>query len=416
VFAHRAIRSTSLLLIATLFFQLCAPAVLFAQEKERFDRRLLTSLANRIEVIAGKMCERVSAAEENTVELTNFHYDHQQRIFANFKGSIVLRLEEGSRWREKVETAAGTHMATNGSLAFDFCIKKVEKMEENRYRIDFQADFILVLSQIVRQVFYKAASIIGAVTIGAALSKMVTFFENLDAAAFGEAIHKATMKLWMLSSAEAASRGYEILNKTGHLSVKQILTEGFTSRSIVYHFGVFVLQAGVAAGATVAKMSFGAAIGCSLATQVGVFVGAALAMTAVTILGNIVVTKLTKDLPLWLSFRKLRSLQNSLLKVNPRGTEATAIRNEMVDEEDKLAEWIDDEITLDDFTFLDKIVGRLRVVKEKEGNFAPYEGLIGKLKAKLAIPMVHDKNWNAARKYYQLLEVLGRLPNTAVAQ
>ena len=89
-------------------------------------------------------------------------------------------------------------------------------------------------------------------------------------------------------------------------------------------------------------------------------------------------------------------------------------RRRLSEVENRLTDWMDKEIATDRYDFFHKLVKKLKKAREKDG-LAPYEGLVKKLTDKLKVAAVHDENWNAARMYYQLLEALGRLPQTAEA-
>jgi len=409
----RARRWTSLFVVLAFVLQLAAPGICAAAEHERWDKALLTKLANRVHVILQKVCDKVSEAPGNDVRLKTFLCDERHRVFADLAGTVTITfplLTDGIR--KKFEAAVGSCLSTNGSLAVDFAVKSFEKVADKTYRIEFAADLVITLQEVVRETLVRAADIVGAVTVGALLSKFVNFLEAVDAEALGEAIKSATMTLWALGAGKIGVDAYDSLDRTGHVEIKELLLKTFTLRSLVYHFGVFILKAGVAAGATLTKLSFGAALGASIAGNIGVFVGAALAVAAVSILGNIIVTKLTIDMPTWWRFRKLRTYHERLATATD-----DADRERLYADIDKVenfcVEFIDDEIALDRYTIFDKLVERLGK-EHSNGTLAPFEGVIEKLREKLLIPAVHDDNWNAARKWYQLQKAIGRLPAAAV--
>ena len=409
---HSKRRFTSFFLILTLVIQLLSPAILCAAKKERWDERLLTKLANRIESILNKVCAKVSEHPGNDVKMAMFFCDDRHRVFADIVGSVTIKFPKLlDKIRQKFEAAVGSCLSTNGPVSFDFAIKNVEKVGDKAYKISFQADIILTLKEIVRETLMQAASVVGTVTIGTMLSKFVNFCDKVDADALGQAIKDATLTLWALGAGKLGIDAYEMLDRSGKVDIKEMLLKTFTLRTIIYHFGVFMLKSAVAAGATFAKLGLGAAIGSSLAGGVGVFIGAALTVAAVTILGNIVVTKIMVDMPMWWRFRKLRKLYERRKQVEP----GSAADNEILDKMDEIegfcVEHLDDEIKLDRFEILDKLVAKLGKIHKEGGDLAPFEGVIEKIIAKLQITAVHDNNWNAARKYYQLLKAIHRLPN-----
>ncbi len=404
-------RFTSIFVILTLVAQLIAPTVLCAAERERWDEKLLNKLASRIEKILKKVCEKVSEHPGNDVKLNMFFCDDRHRLFADIVGSVTIKFPVlQDKIRKKFEEAAGSCLSTNGPLSLDFAVKSVENVGDKAFKVTFQADLILTLKEIVRETLMQAANIVGTVTIGALLSKFVNFCDTLDAEALGQAIKDATLTLWALGAGKLGIDAYEMLDRTGKVKIKEMLVKTFTLRTLVYHFGVFMLKSAVAAGATFAKMGLGAAIGSSLAGGVGVFIGAALTVAAVTILGNIVVTKLMVDMPMWWRFRKLRKLYEKRKSVKLGSAEDDAILDEMDKIEGYCVEHLDDEIKLDRFDILDKLVEKLGKL-QKEGELTPYEGVIEKIIAKLQTTAVYDNNWNASRKYYQLLKAIGRLPD-----
>ena len=410
ILRKKGTRLCSLFVLLCFVIQLSAPCLLQAKEKERWDSKLLSKLASRVEVILEKVCKQVSKAPGNEVVMKTFLCDDRHRVFADIAGSVTIKFPRLlGHIKRKFQGAVGSCLSTNGPLAMDFAVHSFEKVEEKTYRLDFRMDLILTLKEIVRTTLVQAANVVGSLTIGALLSKFVTFCNNVDANALGIALRKATTTLWALGAGKMGIEAYDMLDKTGKVKIKKMLVETFTLRSLIYHFGVFMLKSAVAAGGALAKMGVGAAIASSLAGGIGVFIGAALTVAAVSIIGKIIVTKLTIDLPMWWRFRKLRKLHESRKAVAPGSEEDEEILQEMDEVESHCIVLLDEELALDRFKVLDKLIAKLGNVYE-EGDLAPYEGLIEKLKNKLSTSSIYDENWNASRKYYQLLEAIGRLP------
>ena len=63
----------------------------------------------------------------------------------------------------------------------------------------------------------------------------------------------------------------------------------------------------------------------------------------------------------------------------------------------------------DCFNSLDRLIRALKTAQE-EDSLEPYEKLLHRIKSKLQFSAVHDSNFRAARKYYQLLEAVDQLP------
>ena len=90
-------------------------------------------------------------------------------------------------------------------------------------------------------------------------------------------------------------------------------------------------------------------------------------------------------------------------------TEALEERGQI---EDEVVAWVSDEIASDRFVFLSRVTKKLRKARE-EAKLAPFETLITKLTQRLQFSILQKENWNAARRYYMLLDAVGRLPQTA---
>jgi hypothetical protein len=124
------------------------------------------------------------------------------------------------------------------------------------------------------------------------------------------------------------------------------------------------------------------------------------------------VDKLTRDLPLWFGFRSLRLLHQRLAEYVPGSAGAADVLDRMDRAEDGLLEVVDAELSNEQYDVLDATVARLGALT-RQGALAPYEGLVAKLRVRLQAATMRGENWNAARKYWQLMAAVGRLPSAA---
>ena len=398
-------RFLSVTLLLIFFFNLAAPAILFAQEQERWDEKLLQSLADKVENLLSRVCTQLSKDEGNDVRLKTFFVDDSERIFAQIDGSITLSFPiQNEKWQEKLKEAAGSWLSTNGPVATDISIKETENKKDSSLLVHFSADLVIQSKRVVRKLICSCTSILGSASVGVVLSKLVAYLGSIDASLLGKAISTGFKKLWALGSGKTAAKVYQNIDESGYRGLKALLFREISLKSIVYHFGVFILRAFTKIGATITKASFGTAIATALGSQFAVVVGSALAMVATILIGKVIVKKLTKNLPLWWRMRRLEKLHVKALS----GDKAAATR--IYETEEAVLAVIDDELQVGSFKVLDMLTSKLAEAYERSA-LGPYEDLIKKVKQKLQFETVQNDDWVIARKYYQLLQAIARAPD-----
>ena len=402
MFKNRLLAVTLLLIF---FFNLASPAILFAQEQERWDEKMLQSLADKVENLLSRVCTQLSEEEGNDVKLKTFFVDESERIFASIDGSITLTFPvQNEKWQEKLKEATGSWLSTNGPVATDVSIKKTEMKKDNSVLVCFSADVVIQSKRVVRKLIYSCTSILGSASVGVVLAKLVAYLGSIDASLLGKAISTGFKKLWALGSGKTAAKVYQNIDESGRRGLKALLLREISLKSLVYHFGVFILKAFTKVGATIAKASFGTAIATVLGSQFAVVVGSALAMAATVLIGKVVVKKLTKNLPLWWRMRRLEKLHVKALK----GDEAAEAN--IAKTEDAMLAVIDEELQVGSFKVLDMLTEKLAEAYERSA-LGPYEALIQRVKQKLQFETVQNDDWVVARKYYQLLHAIARTPD-----
>ena len=404
MFKNRFLAMTLLLIF---FFNLAAPAILFAKEQERWDEKMLLSLAEKVENLLTRVCTQLSEEEGNDVKLKTFFVDESERIFAQIDGSITLSFPvQNEKWQKKLKEATGSWLSTNGPVATDISIKKTTRKKDSSVLLHFSADVVIQSKLVVRKLIGSCTSILGSVSLGVVLSKLVAYLGSIDASLLGKAISTGFKKLWALGSGKTAAKVYQNIDESGHRGLRALLFKEISLKSIVYHFGVFILKAFTKVGATITKASFGTAIATALGSQFAVVVGSALAMAATILIGKVIVKKLTKNLPLWWRVRRLENLHVKALS----GDEAT--REKIAKTEEAILSVIDDELQAGSFKVLDMLTEKLAEAYERSA-LGPYEELIKKVKQKLQFETVQNEDWVVARKYYQLLHAIARTPDEA---
>jgi hypothetical protein len=262
--------------------------------------------------------------------------------------------------------------------------------------------------------FTGALDLFGTITIGTSVAKASSFLDSVDTENLALALGNGLKRLWALAAGKIAIDTYREFDETGNVHFKKLLTKTFTLRSFIYHFGAFIIQAGITSGKSLTKLSIGAAIGTSLAGQAGAFIGAVLATTAISIIGSIIVKKLTISMPMTYRLNKIRKLRDKIDICSENNSNDSDIYvNSLIDEieETELTAlgFLKDEIAMDRYTAFNVFIEKMKEAKE-DGTLHYYEELILKAKNELQISAVHDSNWNASRYYYQLLKAIDRLP------
>ncbi len=397
----------SFALLLIFFFNLFFPTYLLAQQKERWDEKMLVTLADKVEHLLQQVCTRLSAEEGNDVKVSSFFVDKDERIFAQIDGEVTLSFPiQKERWQKKLKEAAGSWISTNGSLATDISIKNVKQLDDESCLVSFSLDAVIQSKQVVKKLISTCTSIIGSASVGVVLSKLVAYVGSIDGKVVGKAIGAGFKKLWALGSGKTAATAYASLDQGGHNKVKAFLLKEVSVKSVLYHFGVFILKAVTKTGSIIARTSFGTAIATALSSQAAVAIGSAIAMAATYLIGKIVVKKLTKNLPLWWRLRRMEKLHPQAIAGDDSALEKITATEEAV------LRVIDDELRNGKFKVLDMLTEKLGDA-HKEKTLEPYEQLITGLTQKLQFATVQNEDWVMARKYYQLLHAIHRLPAEA---
>ena len=398
-------RSLTFILLFLFFFNLSFPTVLLAQQQERWDERMLVSLAEKIEGLLGKICSRLSEDEGNDVKLKSFFVDDDKRIFAQIDGEMTIDFPfNAEKWQQKLCDAAGSWLSTNGTIAADISIKKAERVSDKSCHLTFSLDAVIQSKAVVQKLISSCTAILGSASVGIVLSKLVAYIGSIDGNLLGKALGAGFKKLWALGAGTTAASVYKNLDEGSHRGIKALLLKEVSHKSILCHFGVFILKAFTKTGATLAKAGFGAAIATVLGSQFAVAVGSALAMTASILIGKIIVKKLTKDLPLWWRLKRLEKLHPKALSGDEEAQEKIA------ETEETLLAVLDDELGNGSFKVLDMLTEKLRDAYERSA-LEPYEQLIKSVTHKLQFMTIQNEDWVVARKYYQLLHAISRLPD-----
>jgi hypothetical protein len=407
----------SLLTVFCFAAQLAFPLVCNAatsQPKTKLDQRLdlkvLAHLNDSVHNLVQKTCEKLSEIPGNNIKLKTWLADRHYRVFANIEGYVTIKFPQfASSQIDRFRQAAGTCLSTNGPISFDFTVKDFSQTAQDKWKLCFQMDMVFTLKEVVRHVIMTGLSIAGGVAIGSGIAKATSFVDSVNTQRLAIALGEGIKKLWALGAGKIAVNTYESMSVTGRFKLKNVLTTVFTVKSLLYHFGAFILQAGVTAGANFTKLTLGAAIGTSLATQAGAFIGAAVAAAAITLIGSYIIDKLTVDLPIILRMRKIRKLKDKIDIAEQNEELQNKLLSELNDTEEKTVLFLKEEILLDRYSTFEIFIKKLKVAK-KQGKLQYYRGLITKAKAQLSTSAIYDENWNAARYYYQLLEAIGEFP------
>lgn len=402
-------RLTSLLLVACLLGNLILPGVVAASPGLPVDPALTVSVGGQLKRVLESVCARVSDRQGQDLRVEAFIVDEaRSRIFVELRGRLRLEFQgEPTAVQRRFLEAGGSCVTTNGPLSVDGCVERVETLGEGRHLLHVVLAVTLLLRPMAHGVVAGASRILGAATVGAALGRFVEFLESLDVERLGSALRDALASLGSVGSGRDEAEAYGTLDDRGFSDVKRELMATVSLRSVLLHVGAFVLDAGVVAGAVVVQGSFAAAVGASMAAQVGMAVCGALAATAVGWMGSVVVEKLTVDGPMWLKFRKLRKLYD--IWAIAEGPALDGVERVMRSVEESVVDVVSAEAAQDRTGSLDWIVARVAEARER-GEMGPYRGLVGLLAARLRMLALDEGGWAAARKYYQLLASAGDLP------
>jgi len=236
----------------------------------------------------------------------------------------------------------------------------------------------------------------------------LTFLEQYDADLLAKAVSRTVGDVVYYATVDA---GQAVPFAGAHddpgraARVARTFRAGITPLAVLEYLGLLVLDVARMEAYRVAGAAIGAAIGAALFPAGGAVIGTVISVVALPLLGQIVFHAITVDIPL--SYR-LHRLARLYRQVAGAGNDALAATIAAV--EDKLLEGVDRGLAHQDFGYFDKLVSRL--AKLDPADLTLYTPLLRRIESKLAFAITADRDWVAARKYYQMLQALHLTPES----
>lgn len=394
----RALRllPVGLVLLAALF----APVLADEPSRETVTTQITQRLHRALDGALRKAVDRANKGDRLKLELKMSFVDESDRVFMNLGGVARFDLSRApAAVQKKVRNAGGTVVYTNGSVAIDFCIRRVDEKAPGSFDLVFDSDIVILAQPFLRELTRFGVATLGVLSIHVVAGKVIEFFEGLDSVRLGEALAAGTKDVTKVLTGETAAGAYERTEYIGGLKFA-FASGDVTVGRIAWCFGACILRSAAVAGFKFGGLTAGAAIGAALFPATGAAIGATIGGAATVILGAIVIQKATLDVPL--RYRLWR-----IQRAREKGDEEKAEPFE-----EAIAAAVQKELAAQRFDTLDLLISSFE--KRKPEELGAYQPLIKHLRDKLAFAILQKDDWSAARKWYQLLGSVGQLPDTSV--
>lgn len=350
--------------------------------------------------VIGGLVERLNRRDGFDLQLRSNFADTHGRVFCHLVGKVILHVPLCSEKKaSELDEAAGYRLTTDGPLSVDFAIIKSERVGERRWALDIDFSLVVIVKDFLRQLVRNGASFLGTVTLSLCAGRVIEMLQNLDLELVGEGMAKGLNGVAGLLAGNSAGQAYETIANFEGKAFLESLKKNFSHRSVMYAFAAGLVAVGIHSGLAVVGTTLGATLGTMVCPGIGTSLGAALGAVIFGLIGNVVVNFVTSTMPFKYTLWRIR-------RYHAWGWEE---RHGEVCEH--LIDTIRLEIETDRYQKLNMLIKRLEGEHAEGRDLAPYQSLIQRILDLLRYSMLADQNWHGARKYYQMLAAIGRLPH-----
>lgn len=334
------------------------------------------------------------------LEIRSHFVDGRDRVFLNLRGTVPLGIPACPRaLAGKVDGLRGYYLSTNGPVAVDFTIVSTERAGDDRWNVQVDLTVVIVVREFLRELVKGAGALLGTLAVTAAANHLIRVLEAANSRFLGEGLASGLKGFSALATGTINSGAYDAISHREAPGFLASLARNLNHRTVVYALGAGVIAVGLQSGMAVVGTSVGAVIGSMIAPGPGSAVGAAIGAVAASLVGNVVVEFATETIPMRFLLWRLRVYHES-------GADERKARLE-----ERFVEDLRHDLDRDRTARLDKLTSFLESRHRDGESLEPYEVLIQGVLDLLRYSMVNEENWNGARKYYQLLGAIGRLPS-----
>lgn len=346
-----------------------------------------------------------------SAELKSGFMDKHNRCFFLVSGKIQLKPERvGHRTHSVFEKLHGYWLTTNGPIAIDLSFPgRIEDENGVLVGLEFELDLVVIAPQVV-DMLTRSAINAGLSGAGFFLGRyLIPFLQNLEINIVGKALARTVDDAVLLGAGDV---GQEVLSRLGDgdlasrkrraSRLARLIATGLTAGALLNYFWEVILNTAATLGLRAIEGTIGAILGSFLFPGGGAIIGGILGAVALPLLGDVVISTITIDIPLWWRLKKLLKYRR---KAAREGTMDTDLDEAIAAVETKLLDRVKECVETDSYAFFDALVAKLGKMDPEEK--AVLREFLASVKDHLMWAVLQEENWNAARKYYQLLHALG---------
>lgn len=398
------------LMAALMLFLTAAPALVRAGEIEA-QRAKLDALVEKVErKTAEKIFQGLDKVVRSTVEFANksdrinlktkmAFLDEGNRIFFDVQGLVRVKVP-GERWLRKINEVMESHgtylLASNGDVAVDMAATPLN-IKDREVSFAVQLDLIIQLDDLARTLGESALGYLGALTAGKISHCFLEALDKWDHRIVGKAVGEGVAQLSKLLG-DGDEEPFADQPEIASFGLQEVSGAG-----LLRHFAVAIAHAGVEAGSRLGARTLGAAVAAVLFPTGGAFIPIFLATSAAAWFGHWMVETLIVKLPVLHKFKKLEKLyQQRRMQELERYQEGVVQR--LQEEMDRPRErWVF-------FELMKNFLAEKMTASKGNYDLTPYQPLIERVRDILQYRTINNKDYYAARMYYQFLHAIGQTP------
>ncbi len=391
-----------------------------ADPHQGISGKLAEKLYNGLGKVFQAIVTRASRSERIDLRMTFSMLDAQERMLFDFSGTVKVKVPTaGMRERldRQLEDGESVVASSNGSISTDFVMAPIAK-DGDEYTLAIQLDLTILTHELFGEIVRNAAQTAGVIALSSLAVQALEALAGFNTEVAGHALELGVKELPNFLSGEAGAITYAAFQDEAHKSFKDKLKETVTPRGLVKHFTLAIIFAGVTGGMKALGATVGGAVAAALIPGGGTFLGTIAATGALVWFGNWTVNWIAVKLPVLWKLAKIGRLYRKANEATGSDQEKRARR--FVEYRQDVIERALTELDrgYKQWTFLNMVIRYFTTrVKKKDPSksdlegldIVPYQPMVDSICKKLAMMATRDRNWYAARMYYQLRDSVNQL-------
>ena len=375
---------------------------------QKLSDRIFNGLKKLTETVAA----RLSAMDDVELTINSITKDERNRMYVDVDGDVDIKFPMmPGKLKAYMEALPGYHLQSTGPLNVEYSVSVCEATGEKSFHVMFHAQVIIVIEEVLGTLVKFASSVVGTVTLMGLGNDLAQVVDGINGATLSHDIHEGLRNLGIVMSGLAGVEAYDawrgIRHDRDHLEGESGTT------TVLVHLAVAVVKGALSVGTSFAGMTLGAALGTALFPGVGSTVGAIVGAAGFTLVGNVLYSKLTVDLPVAYRLGRIRRMTQNA-QASTSDTFRAFLTSGIAKQEDKVVKRVAYELRTDKFTYFDQLVSKFKRVAPADR--AAYASLRDKLESMLKFEVVNRQDRLFALKLNQLRDSFGDQPLAFGAQ